>query len=636
MSIENSINLNTDYEGTLNYQKSFPFPHTVIDNFLPAETAREILEEFKSYKDWGFDGSDYSKPHQIKKFFSPWSIERGIETIPEKTKNLLIYLNSPEVLEKIESLTGIKNLIPDLNYLGGGMHRVDSGGKLSVHSDYMLNLVTKDFRRINLLIYLNDGWKEEWGGGLQLWAEDMSEMIKDIQPIFNRAVIFSTGEKTYHGHPHPLNTPEGISRYSIALYYYTEEREGYDRNSSWTGAQWKDLPTNTEKTPAEERKRPTFCFATVCKNEESCIQRLLESVYRFIDYWVIVDTGSTDRTCEIIEEFFKEKGIPGDLYHEEWISFGHNKTNMMAYAKDKSDYLIHVDADDYLVGDLNPYDFREEYHAFFLNTRRGGSNYKAWVVFDNRVTWRFLGVAHTIVRCVEAPNFQTQDLSDKPYYTVSVLDGGARSFDPDKYYKDAQKLQKQFFDTLLDDPDGLNTRSVFYTAQSYFDCGRTEEALKWYRLYTKMVNGWEEEYFESHMRVARCMMILEWDLNKIIDQMSIAINMFPDRAEPLYHLGKHCNGLRESELAYKYLREAKEKSLEKVQKKYALFVESYLYGNFINDELSVACYWTGRYYEGYGYLIDILDDEKFVWHKERLLENKKHFQNMMEDFKEKN
>lgn len=392
---------------------------------------------------------------------------------------------------------------------------------------------------------------------------------------------------------------------------------------------------NFNKTIIGERKRPTFCLATVCKNEESCIQRLLESVYRFIDYWVIVDTGSTDRTCEIIEEFFKEKGIPGELYHEDWISFGHNKTNMMAYAKDKADYLIHVDADDYLVGDLNPYDFKEGYHAFFLNTKRGGSDYKAWVVFDNRVTWRFLGVAHTIVRCIEVPNFQTQDLSDKPYYAVSVLDGGARSFDPDKYHKDALKLQKQFFDTLLDDPDELNTRSVFYTAQSYFDCGMNEEALKWYRLYTKMMNGWDEEYFESHMRIARCMMLLGWDIQKIVEQMEKAIQMFPDRAEPLYHLGKHCNSIRESELAYKYLRQAKEKSLEQVQKKYILFVESYLYGNFINDELSVACYWTGRYYEGYGYLVDIIDDERFAWDRERLVQNRRHFQNMMEDFKNK-
>ena len=212
---------------------------------------------------------------------------------------------------------------------------------------------------------------------------------------------------------------------------------------------------------------------------------------------------------------------------------------------------------------------------------------------------------------------------------VSVLSGGARSNDPEKYHKDALNLQKQFFDTLLDDPDDLNTRSIFYTAQSYFDCGRMEDSLKWYRLYTKMTGGWEEEYFESHMRIARCMMELGWDLNKIINQMTIAIDMFPDRAEPLFHLGRYCNNLREFDLGYKYLSEANKKSLGEVQKKYILFVNSYTYGNFVKDDLSVSCYWTGRYQEGYKYLIEIIDSEDLSGHRERLQENKRHFLNMM-------
>jgi Rps23 Pro-64 3,4-dihydroxylase Tpa1-like proline 4-hydroxylase/glycosyltransferase involved in cell wall biosynthesis len=626
MLANQSINFPSNEEKFLEYQSSLPFPHTVIDNFLPEWMAKKIVEEFKTYEDWGHDPSKYSSQHQINKFFSPWSLEKGISTVPDTTKFLLQYMNSAEVLRKLENLTGIQNLIPDPNYLGGGMHRIDSGGKLSVHADYMVNEVTKNFRRINVLIYFNPEWDPEWGGGLQLWEEDMSKMSKEIQPLFNRAVIFNTGEKTYHGHPHPLKTPEGISRYSIALYYYTEEREGYDRETSFKGAQWQEIPASTV---TEEKKGPTLCLATICKNEEDCIERLLESVYKFIDYWVIVDTGSTDRTCEIIENFFREKGIPGELHHEEWVSFGHNKTQMMAHAKGKADYLIHIDADDYMVGNLNKEDLKEGHHAFFFECHRGSTKYKTWIVFDNRITWRFIGVAHTLIKCVEVPEFQTLDLSDKPYHMVSVLSGGARSNDPEKYYKDALNLQNQFFETLLEDPDGLNNRSVFYAAQSYFDCGRIEDSLKWYRLYTKMTGGWGEEYFESHMRIARCMMELGWDLNKIVDQMSIAIDMFPDRAEPLYHLGRYCNGIREFDLGYKYLSEAIKKSLEEVQKKYILFVNSYTYGDFVKDELSVSCYWTGRYQEGYKYLIDIIDKEEFIEDKERLEENKRHFQNMM-------
>jgi tetratricopeptide (TPR) repeat protein len=144
-----------------------------------------------------------------------------------------------------------------------------------------------------------------------------------------------------------------------------------------------------------------------------------------------------------------------------------------------------------------------------------------------------------------------------------------------------------------------------------------------------MSDVWIEEKFESHMRISRCMMSLGWDLNKIIDQMTIAIEMFPDRAEPLYHLGIYCNKNKEFNLAYKYLSQAKTKSLDEVQKKYSLFVNIYTYGDFVKDELSVACYWTGRYREGHEHLMEIIESKNPNLDMERLLENKKHFQNMM-------
>lgn len=406
-----------------------------------------------------------------------------------------------------------------------------------------------------------------------------------------------------------------------------------DKNTSFSGAQWKGIPNQVEEPTEKIIKKPTICLATVCKNEEKCIEKLLESVHELIDYWVIVDTGSTDRTCEIIEEYFKKKGIPGELHHDEWVSMGHNKTRMMEYAKGKSDYLIHVDADDYIMGTVKKEDLKQGYSAFFFSVHRGESKYKTWVVFDNSLTWKFTGAAHTFIKCVDNPNFQTLDLSEKPYYMVSEQTGGGRSIDPDKYYKDALLLQKQFFDTLLDDPDELNTRSVFYTAQSYFDCGRMEDSLRWYRLYTKMSDDcplmWIEEKFESHMRIAICMMYLKWDLNKIIAQMSIAIEMFKDRAEPLFHLGRYCNNIKEFNLAYRYLSQAKNKSLEEVQKKYILFVDIGKYGDFVKDELSVACYWTARYKEGYKILMEIIESKNPNLDFSRILENKKHFENMM-------
>jgi Rps23 Pro-64 3,4-dihydroxylase Tpa1-like proline 4-hydroxylase len=121
------------------------------------------------------------------------------------------------------------------------MHRIDSGGKLSVHADYNKHPRHDLYRRINLLLYLNKNWSESWGGDLQIWNSDMTKMAKSILPIFNRAIIFNTTPTAYHGHPHPLNTPEGISRYSIAMYYFTKDRPDNEKDNS-IAATWKEIP----------------------------------------------------------------------------------------------------------------------------------------------------------------------------------------------------------------------------------------------------------------------------------------------------------------------------------------------------------------------------------------------------------
>ena len=137
-----------------------------------------------------------------------------------------------------------------------------------------------------------------------------------------------------------------------------------------------------------------------------------------------------------------------------------------------------------------------------------------FLIFNNKLTWKFCGVAHTTIKCEEKEQFSTKDITNRNHY-VSSEGIGSRAFDPNKFLYDAEKLKKQFFDTLLSDPDNLNSRSVFYAAQSYQDSGMYEEAIKWYRLYTKLSNSWVEELFESHMRIAICMMRLNYELNKI-------------------------------------------------------------------------------------------------------------------------
>ena len=100
-----------------------------------------------------------------------------------------------------------------------------------------------------------------------------------------------------------------------------------------------------------------LCLSMIVKNESHIIHECLNSVYKDIDYWVIVDTGSTDNTKEIITNFFKEKGIPGELHEKPWVSFGHNRTEALDLCKGKAEYAFMIDADDYLEGSLkfNPH-----------------------------------------------------------------------------------------------------------------------------------------------------------------------------------------------------------------------------------------------------------------------------------------
>jgi len=222
------------------YQLASPFPHIVIDEFMSEFDARFISKEMDNYTMWGSDGSEYSKQAQVNKFFTPWC-DDNIEDIKRDmplTWKYLQYYNSPEFLRQLEDLTGIKGLIADDLYEGGGVHKIESGGKLSVHTDYSKHPRKDLYRRINLLIYLNEDWDPNWGGSLQLWNNDTKELVSEVQPMMNRAVIFNTTSTSLHGHPHPLNTPQGIARKSIALYYFTEE-SGEDAET--VAATWYDL-----------------------------------------------------------------------------------------------------------------------------------------------------------------------------------------------------------------------------------------------------------------------------------------------------------------------------------------------------------------------------------------------------------
>lgn len=368
--------------------------------------------------------------------------------------------------------------------------------------------------------------------------------------------------------------------------------------------------------------RPTICFATMCKNEAHCIRETLESVAKYIDFWVVADTGSTDNTLAVIQEFFLGCNIPGKLFQHEWTGFDVNKTIMFSKARGICDYILHLDADDLLVGDFSFSKQDAGKDRYYFNTKRGANNYKSIVLWNGRLQWKWCGVAHTTVKCLDQPagGLTSGDLSDRPFFHHS-RDTGSRSHDPEKYYKDALKLQDQFFKTLVHDPDNLNNRSVFYTAQSYYDSHRWEEASRWYALYTRLKNNWYEEEFESYLRIGHCMRQQNLDTPLIEEYYIKAITLIPERAEGYYHLGRWLNSIKEWQKAYDMLLIALGKNFAQCQQKYTLFVNRNCYDNYVKDEIAVSCYWLGRKKEGIEYTEHLLNEPDFAIHRERLLKN---------------
>ena len=197
------------------YAGNSPFSHIVIDDFFDRATLEGVLAEV--------DALDRSK--RYAKFLDRETGHNKFAFLPDvvgiNTARLTQYLNSGPFLAYLERLTGISNLIADPSFFGGGLHWIESGGYLEIHADFNHLKKYNLARRINLLLYLNTNWKEEYNGELELWDSATMTKRKAVAPLFNRAVIFSTVKEALHGHPTPLTVPPGVARRSLALYYYT-------------------------------------------------------------------------------------------------------------------------------------------------------------------------------------------------------------------------------------------------------------------------------------------------------------------------------------------------------------------------------------------------------------------------------
>lgn len=225
------------------YQSREPYPYIYLDDVMDETKLKAAFDAFPEP-----DETFYSYQNPLEKKFA----KDNIYELPEQITSILAEMNSPKFLLFLETLTGIEGLVPDPYYRGGGIHAMGRGFKLDVHIDFNKHPKLKLDRRLNVLLFPVEEWREEWNGDFQVWKgrlqgkrHELIELKDRLYPKFNRMVIFSTSEKSYHGVPELINCPENILRKSLATYYYTAGRDDIFQ-------EWQPHSTTYVKRPSDQ------------------------------------------------------------------------------------------------------------------------------------------------------------------------------------------------------------------------------------------------------------------------------------------------------------------------------------------------------------------------------------------------
>lgn len=208
------------------YRTNAPIPHLFLKEFLEPEVANSAAVEFPhpDTEIW----TQYKHANENKLGMAKR------ELFPRSLRALVDELNSASFLQWLSALTGIPDLIADPSLEGGGLHQAGRGGFLNVHTDFSHHHYQKHWqRRVNIILYLNSDWRQEWGGAIELWDAAMKGCVAKYPPSLNHALIFNTGEQSLHGFPQPLVCPQGTWRKSLALYYYTIDGNAKNRSTNY-------------------------------------------------------------------------------------------------------------------------------------------------------------------------------------------------------------------------------------------------------------------------------------------------------------------------------------------------------------------------------------------------------------------
>lgn len=312
----------------------------------------------------------------------------------------------------------------------------------------------------------------------------------------------------------------------------------------------------------------------IVKNEEPVIERCLNSVKPLIQTWTIVDTGSIDNTKQIIQTVMKD--IPGELHERPWKNFGHNRTEAIQLARERSDYLFFIDADEILQfpePDKLPALTADVYGITIIH---GNLRYSRSCLVATRLPWKYHGVLHEYLDA-------GRHIEPTPISGLSVIytHEGARSKNPRKYYDDALVFEQ----ALKEEPDNLRYR--YYLAQSWRDAGEIDKAIQAYQ-HRAALRGWVEEDWHARYQVARLMDRAHYPAGSVINAYLQAYDFRPTRAESLVWLGAYLRYRKRWSSAQALLLTANLIPFPKDR----LFIEADCYGWRRIDELAMTYYHT--------------------------------------------
>jgi len=333
----------------------------------------------------------------------------------------------------------------------------------------------------------------------------------------------------------------------------------------------------------------TICLNMIVKDESHVIVKTLENLCSNFDfaYWVIVDTGSTDNTKELITEFFKEKNIPGELHTTPWKDFAYNRTDALNKAYNKTDYLLIFDADDSIEGKIILPELTCD--MYYLISGKIFV-YKRALLISNRIKSEFKGVLHEYITFINHTNQTTGTIEGD--YNIVPGHGGSRGMDPKKYLKDALILENAYnTETCI----GLKTRYAFYCAQSYMDYGMLNEAIEWYKIRASM-GGWPQEVYYSYYKIGNMYYSMN-EYEKAIYYWIEAYNVDNERREAIYGVIKYYREKCKFDIAYKYYKmidTSKDKDVDIHDK---LFVTTDIYEYKIDFEFTVIAAYVNKHLE---------------------------------------